>query len=448
MGLALVPRGVRALADQINAYYRVLKGTDPDSVAIRLNSGGSFEVRHSATNAAILHVDDSGANLTIGPEDLAPGAVTLAKLAPDSVDTTKIVNGTILDADISGTAGIAKSKLAPLAIVDADVAAAGTANVAINKLAHVGANNVLRSSGSQNTAGQVVNADVSGTAAIAYSKLNLVTSIVNGDIATAAAIALSKLQAGSAGVLKSNGTTISAGNLVVTSDMAANTINGDRLADTSIPNSKLISPGVVAPNSVDSAAIIDGAIAPVDIGSGVRKLYSRQVLGAPATQLFAVQLPQTFANLHVKLWTQTDLAGQSLNTLGLRLSANTSGTLTPDSSASYTWGYAGANNAAATGTTTNAGTWLFAGYSGGATSTYGTGARSSSEFTLPQYAVASTQKPLTGSMFHLSVTNPAGVFALTFGGIWHQVQAVYQLQIFPVGGGNFIAGSVMEIWVE
>jgi hypothetical protein len=44
-------------------------------------------------------------------------------------------------------------------------------------------------------AGAIVNADVSGTAAIAYSKLNLATSIVNADVAAAAAIAHSKMAA-------------------------------------------------------------------------------------------------------------------------------------------------------------------------------------------------------------------------------------------------------------
>jgi hypothetical protein len=47
--------------------------------------------------------------------------------------------------------------------------------------------------------GQVANADITGSAAIAYSKLALSNSIVNGDIAAAAAIAVSKLAAGSNG---------------------------------------------------------------------------------------------------------------------------------------------------------------------------------------------------------------------------------------------------------
>lgn len=44
----------------------------------------------------------------------------------------------------------------------------------------------------------LVNADVSGSAAIAYSKLNLALSIVNGDVSASAAIARSKLASGTA----------------------------------------------------------------------------------------------------------------------------------------------------------------------------------------------------------------------------------------------------------
>lgn len=45
------------------------------------------------------------------------------------------------------------------------------------------------------TSGDVVNADINASAAIAYSKLNLSASIVNADVASAAAIAVNKLAA-------------------------------------------------------------------------------------------------------------------------------------------------------------------------------------------------------------------------------------------------------------
>lgn len=83
----------------------------------------------------------------------------------------------IVNADISATAAIAYSKLNLAgSIVNADISA--SAAIAYSKL---------------NLSGSIVNADVSASAAIAYSKLNLSASIVNADIAAGAAIAYSKL---------------------------------------------------------------------------------------------------------------------------------------------------------------------------------------------------------------------------------------------------------------
>ncbi len=50
-------------------------------------------------------------NGCISAADIINQAVSMSKLAPDSVDTTKIKNGSILDEDISASAGIQKSKL-------------------------------------------------------------------------------------------------------------------------------------------------------------------------------------------------------------------------------------------------------------------------------------------------------------------------------------------------
>jgi hypothetical protein len=58
-----------------------------------------------------------------------------------------------------------------------------------------------------NLSNSIVNADVNSAAAIAYSKLNLSASIVNADIASGAAIAVGKLAAGTSGqILQNNGT--------------------------------------------------------------------------------------------------------------------------------------------------------------------------------------------------------------------------------------------------
>lgn len=98
-----------------------------------------------------------------------------------------------------------------------DLIYASAANTAA-RLAAVATGNVLKSGGvgtapswgqvtsADITDGTIVNGDISASAAIAYSKLNLALSIVNGDISASAAIAHSKLANTTAGfVLLGNG---------------------------------------------------------------------------------------------------------------------------------------------------------------------------------------------------------------------------------------------------
>lgn len=84
-----------------------------------------------------------------------------------------------LGADASGFTGVLKAAsgvFSASTIVNADVS--GSAAIAYSKLA---------------LTGSIVNADISASAAIVYSKLSLTASIVNADIASGAAIAYSKL---------------------------------------------------------------------------------------------------------------------------------------------------------------------------------------------------------------------------------------------------------------
>jgi Repeat of unknown function (DUF5907) len=60
---------------------------------------------------------------------LADGAVGTSKLATGAVTSNEIADGTITNSDISGSAAIAKSKLAALNIVDADVSAISESKV-------------------------------------------------------------------------------------------------------------------------------------------------------------------------------------------------------------------------------------------------------------------------------------------------------------------------------
>lgn len=80
---------------------------------------------------------------TVGTASLADGSVTLNKMVANSVDSSKIVDGSIVNADVSAAAAIAYSKL--------NLAGSVTSNDIVD--------------------GTIVNADVNASAAIAYTKM-------------------------------------------------------------------------------------------------------------------------------------------------------------------------------------------------------------------------------------------------------------------------------------
>jgi hypothetical protein len=130
-----------------------------------------------ATNKVNFDVNDP----VISIDGDVAGSATMTDLGNVTINTA-ISPGVIVNADISGIAAIAASKIAGTAVTQAD-----TGTVTSTMIAD----------------GTIVNADVSATAAIAKTKLDLngtITSadivdgtIVNADINASAAIALSKL---------------------------------------------------------------------------------------------------------------------------------------------------------------------------------------------------------------------------------------------------------------
>ena len=149
-----------------------------------------------------------------------------------------------------------------------------------------------------NLASSIVNADINGSAGIAYSKLNLATSIVNADISASAAIVYSKLS-------------------------LANSIqNADINSSAAIAYSKLNLTDSILNADIDSAAAIAGSKISPDFGN--------QVIGTTASLRFT----ETYT---------TDLraaqSGQSENiTLTLPPNAGTSGQiLRTDGSGNMEW---------------------------------------------------------------------------------------------------------------
>lgn len=128
--------------------------------------------------SGITGISTSG-DATVGGNLTVVGTTTLATTLSGVLKAASgVVSASlIVNADVSASAAIAYSKLNLTgSIVNADINAA--AAIAYSKL---------------NLTGSIVNADISASAAIAYSKLALADSIVNADINSAAAIAYSKL---------------------------------------------------------------------------------------------------------------------------------------------------------------------------------------------------------------------------------------------------------------
>ena len=155
----------------------------------------------------------------------------------------------ITNAEISATAAIAYSKLALSAsIVNADIAAG--AAIAYSKLA---------------LSASIVNADIAAGAAIAYSKLSLASSIVNADIAAGAAIAYSKLSLASS---------------IVNADIAA----GAAIADTKLDT-------ISTANKVSGSAIQLSATPGLQNNTGLEVKLDGATLSKSASGLKADYVP-------------------------------------------------------------------------------------------------------------------------------------------------------------
>ncbi len=153
-------------------------GTDPVNFVFFNSSSALVGGDGITISGSNVSVDHDGEGLTFVATQLALelDGSTLSKTSSG----LKVAALGITNSEISGSAAIAYSKLnLATSIVNADISA--SAAIAYSKL---------------DLATSIVNADISGSAAIAYSKLNLSSSIVNADVATGAAIARNKLASG------------------------------------------------------------------------------------------------------------------------------------------------------------------------------------------------------------------------------------------------------------
>ncbi|MFN8367966.1 MAG: hypothetical protein U0Y96_12100 [Candidatus Kapaibacterium sp.] len=185
-------------------------------------------------------------------------------IANDAVTSGHISDGTIVNADVSATAAIVYSKLSLInSIQNSDIVAnaittskVANGTVTTSKMADSAITGLKLITNAVQTAhiadgavtstkitdGTIVDADVSTSAAIAYSKLNLVNSIQNADV-QANAITTSKV---------ANGT-------VTTSKMADSAISGLKLLTYAVTNRHLAS-NAVTTEKIDPTGAASGDV--------------------------------------------------------------------------------------------------------------------------------------------------------------------------------------------
>lgn len=208
--------------------------------------------------------------LPLVASSIADGAVTLAKLASDSVDSSKIVDGSIVAGDING------------ALKPSVSAAAGTESlraIGVTGSTAAAGNDARLSDTRTPTDATVTNAKVAVGAAIAYAKLALTASILNADIATGAAIVYSKLSLGGSilasdlnAAIKPSGSAAAGTEALRALGTTASTAaagNDARLSDTRTPTDNTVSTAKIQAAAVTATQLADGTITYAKWAAGV-----------------------------------------------------------------------------------------------------------------------------------------------------------------------------------
>jgi sporulation protein YlmC with PRC-barrel domain len=305
-GVRLFTAGSQLLASQVNTYLMdQVVCYFADSASRDAAFGGAGEPSLSpgricylfSDNKLYLYGNDNawaeiGAqldNLEVTTAKIDNLAVTEGKLADGAVTSTKILDGTILNVDINASAAIALSKLASGSAAQVVVHNASGVPTATTISGDV----TVNSSGvTAIGSGVVVNADVSSSAAIDYSKLASLTAgsvllgnssnvatvtalsgdvtvnssgvtaigsgvIINDDINASAGIALSKLATSTAGniiVYNSSGipTAVAETGDISISDTGVTAIASGVIVNADISSSASIELGKLANVSIDT----------------------------------------------------------------------------------------------------------------------------------------------------------------------------------------------------
>ena len=169
----------------LRAPYLISKTTNPSTAGyLRLARTDSIGWRNAANGANLLLSVDGSNNLTFNGVALpSAGTATFSDAGfsiYDDGDPTKLI--------AFQASGITGGNTRTITVPDASVNLGALTNSNISGSAAIDYSKL-------NLSSSILNADVNASAAIAYSKLNLGTSIVNSDINASAGIALNKLAA-------------------------------------------------------------------------------------------------------------------------------------------------------------------------------------------------------------------------------------------------------------
>jgi hypothetical protein len=200
---------------------------------------GANDVALTTTGPTALTLPTTGVVATIA--DVVFAAV--GAVPNNSITSIKIVDGAIIDADISAAANIAGSKLANTSVTLGKMAAN---SVDSSKIVDASVASI------DITDGTIIDADISATANINGSKL------LNGSV-TAAKLASNIIVSASITDGTVASVDITDGTIIDTDISATANIAGSKLANTSVTLAK------IAANSVDSSKIVDASIVDADI---------------------------------------------------------------------------------------------------------------------------------------------------------------------------------------
>lgn len=185
-------------------YYKSRSSNISTTGVVRLNNNSDAISWRNAANSADLPLIVNGSNqLTFNGTPIGGSGIFTANRAVITDGSGNLSVSTVTSTEVGYLSGVTSSIQTQLnakassTLTSAHIYVGNVSNVATN-VAVTGDIGIDNTGLTSISSGVIVNADVSASAAIAYSKLNLSASIVNADIATAAAIARSKIASGTA----------------------------------------------------------------------------------------------------------------------------------------------------------------------------------------------------------------------------------------------------------